>query len=131
MKAQLIERENAGIKTAYVETKKKKALVKMISVIAEAETEDNGEKAYITCEWMDQNPDEIYFEVTTESIYGFLTYERDDIEVLDELQDNLIAEYYSRDEALDGRFSEICEELLEEVASMLREQGLEADTGLW
>ena len=103
----------------------------MCSVIAEAETTDNGEKVYITCEWMDQNPDEIYFEVLADSIYDFLTYTRDDIEVLDELQENLIEEYYTKAEALDGRFSEICEALLTEVTALIEEQGLEAEPELW
>lgn len=131
MKAKLIEKEKGNVKAAFVETKKKKALVKMCSVIAEAETTDNGEKVYITCEWMDQNPDEIYFEVLTDSIYDFLTYTRDDIEVLDELQENLIEEYYTKAEALDGRFSEICEALLAEVTALIEEQGLEAEPELW
>lgn len=131
MKARLIEKENGNIKAAYVETKKKKALVKMCSVIAETETTDNGEKVYVTCEWMDQNPDEIYFEVLTESIYDFLTYTRDDIEVLDEIQENLIEEYYTKEEALDGRFSEACEALLDEVTALIEEQNLEAEPDVW
>lgn len=131
MKVKLTEKENEGVKYAFVEWKKKKSLVTMCSAIAEAQTEDSGEKVYITAQWMDQNPDEIYFEVTPESIYDFLTFKRDDIEVLDEIRENLIEEYYTADEAAGGRFAEICSVLSGNVAEMLKENGADADTQAW
>lgn len=131
MKTQLTEREQGRIKLAFVENRKKKSLVKMCSCIAQADAQDNGEKVYITAEWMDQNPDEIYFEVTSESLYDFLVFKRDDIEVLDEIREELIEEYYSMEDALSGRFEDICEELAECIADMLEEQDAEADRTKW
>lgn len=131
MKAKLIEKEAGGIRTAYVETKKKKSLITMCSAVAEKSVMDSGNKVYVICEWMDQNPDEIYFEVTDESLYDFLTYKRDDIEVMDEIRDDIIEEFYTMEEALSSRFKEAADELYDSMKVILEENGAETDDKKW
>lgn len=117
-----LDRETDGIRASFVETKQKKALVMMCSCVAEMKITEEGDDVYLYCEWMDQEPEEMYFEACRESIFDFLTFERDDIEALEEIREELLDECLDIDEAMDSRFRDEYDLLIEQVKLLLEEK---------
>lgn len=117
-----VDRENGDIRSAFVEAKQKKALVMMCSCVSEMKVTEEGKDVYLYCEWMDQEPEELYFEACSESIFEFLTFERDDIEALEEIREELLDECFDIEEAEDSRFRNEYEALMDAVKELLEEK---------
>ncbi len=119
------EKDAEGIRSCFVEAKQKKALVTMYSAVAETRVKEDGEDVHLYCEWMDQDPEELYFEATKESIFEFLTFERDDIEELETIREELLDECDGIEGAMASRFRDEYEDLMDAVRELLAEKDVD------
>lgn len=77
--------------------------------VAEMEIEKNGEKRFLTVEWIDEVPNSVSFEVTKESIFDLMLFVDDDLDKLMKIREEVTDEE-------DGY-----EEQFEELVKLLKE----------